>query len=360
MIIDSSKINMNSSRKYFSTESSSNQLSTWGLLSPKAIPGDNQVASSKKSRNRGVYGFTDNGSSFQNELMDHFRTNASKTGELQKTTSIRDHLHNMNQLRLQTLNYLLSILSGRQTRMVNLADMTNNISAQSNALTSNTRTGGVVESYYMYAEQEATTFSTTGTVKTSDGREFNFNVELSMSRTFMYEYSESMQFGEPQFTDPLVINLDCAAADVKDQKFLFDLDSDGHEEAISMLGPGSGFLALDKDKNGKIDNGNELFGARTGNGFRELAEYDSDGNGWIDEADPIWNDLMVWTMDKMGNPTLTALGKTGVGAIYLGSAEGDFSLNNSWNQTQAVVRASGMFLYEDGGIGTIQQLDMAL
>ncbi len=354
MIIDSSKINMNSSRKYFSTESSSKTLSTWGLLAPKSPSGDMQVASLSKSRNRRVYGFPGGTNNFQQELMDHFKTNASKTGELQKTSSLREHFHNMNQLRLQTLNYLLSIISGRQTPLVNLADTSNNIFA------ANSNSGGVINSYYTYAESESTTYSTTGTVKTSDGREFNFNVELSMSRTFMYEYSESMQFGNPQFTDPLVINLDCAAADVSDQKFLFDLDSDGHQEAISMLGPGSGFLALDKDKNGSIDNGNELFGAKTGNGFRELAEYDSDGNGWIDEADPIWDDLLVWTMDRAGNPTLTALGKTGVGAIYLGSAEGDFSLNNSWNQTQAVVRASGMFLYEDGGIGTIQQLDMAL
>ena len=54
-----------------------------------------------------------------------------------------------------------------------------------------------------------------------------------------------------------------------------------------MLGKGSGFLALDKDGNGKIDDGNELFGTKSSDGFGDLREYDSDGSGWIDENDEI-------------------------------------------------------------------------
>ena len=53
-------------------------------------------------------------------------------------------------------------------------------------------------------------------------------------------------------------------ADVRDQTFKFDLDADGREDEISMLGKGSGFLALDKNGNGKIDDGSELFGTKSG------------------------------------------------------------------------------------------------
>ena len=67
--------------------------------------------------------------------------------------------------------------------------------------------------------------------------------------------------------------------------FSFDLDSDGVKEDIPMIRPGSGFLALDLNKDGIINNGNELFGPHTGDGFVELSSYDKDTNNWIDEND---------------------------------------------------------------------------
>ena len=41
-----------------------------------------------------------------------------------------------------------------------------------------------------------------------------------------------------------------------------------------------------------------------GNGFSELAEYDSDGNGWIDENDEVYDQLKVWVKDENGKDTL--------------------------------------------------------
>lgn len=99
-------------------------------------------------------------------------------------------------------------------------------------------------------------------------------------------------------TDPLMINLDANIGSVSDQKFFFDLDSDGKEEQISFAGKGSGFLALDKNGDGKINDGSELFGTSSGDGFKDLAEYDEDKNGWIDENDSIFSKLKVWTKDE--------------------------------------------------------------
>ena len=181
-----------------------------------------------------------------------------------------------------------------------------------------------------------------------------------MSRSFYEEVSASVDFGALDLTDPLVINLDCDVASVSDQKFYFDLDGDGHEEEISRLGAGSGFLALDKNGDGKINDGSELFGTASGNGFADLAKYDQDGNGWIDEADEIFDKLLIWQKDENGNDVLRGLGQAGVGAIYLGNVKSDFSLNSAQdNQTNAQIRQSGMFLYENGNAGTIQQVDFA-
>lgn len=218
-----------------------------------------------------------------------------------------------------------------------------------------------IRSSQFTAEAEATTFSAEGIVQTSDGRSISFNVDLEMSREFMQATEFVTKDTVQIMTDPLVINMDVASAEVTDQKFYFDIDSDGKEDEISRLGAGSGFLALDKNGDGIINNGSELFGAKTGDGFGELAEYDKDGNGWIDENDEIFSSLKVWTKDSDGNDRLLSLKEADVGAIYLGNTSTEFSLNNAiTNQTNAQIRKTGIYLRETGGAGTVQHVDFAL
>ena len=53
-----------------------------------------------------------------------------------------------------------------------------------------------------------------------------------------------------------------------------------------------------------------------------------------------------------------ALGQRGIGAMYLGNIDTPFALKDSNNALQGQVRASGIFLHEDGRAGTMQQLDL--
>ena len=158
-----------------------------------------------------------------------------------------------------------------------------------------------------------------------------------------------------------MISLDGGPVGVSDQKFLFDIDCDGKEDNISLLAKGCGFLALDRNGDGKINDGSELFGTKSGNGFADLAVFDMDGNGWIDEKDEIFNHLRIWTKDESGNDKLVALGVAGIGAIYLGSTSTQFSLNSKDdNTTNAVVKSSGIYLKENGTAGMVQQVDLAV
>ncbi len=208
-------------------------------------------------------------------------------------------------------------------------------------------------------ESEETSFTTKGKVRCADGREIDFNVNVSMSRDFSAYARKSLGLDFIRTVDPLVINLKGSVADVSDQNFYFDIDSDGVEDEIASLGSGSGFLALDKDGNGKIDNGTELFGTASGDGFADLAKYDEDGNGWIDENDAIWKALKVWTKDENGEDILYTLAQAGVGAICLQRVATDFSVTNTDTaSSRAQIRNSGVFLYEDGNVGTIQHVDM--
>lgn len=210
------------------------------------------------------------------------------------------------------------------------------------------------------AEYENTAFTTTGMVTTDDGRQINFDVSFEMSRSFQ-QSMESYSMQTIQFCDPLVVNFDGDVAELGDQKFLFDLDADGETEEVSGFTSNSGFLALDRNNDGKINDGRELFGTESGNGFKDLAAYDKDGNGWIDEDDEVFSRLKIWTKDSNGNDKLISIKEAGLGAIYLGSAETQFSLNSAVdNSTNGMIRNSGIYLNEDGSAGTIQHVDFAV
>jgi hypothetical protein len=211
-----------------------------------------------------------------------------------------------------------------------------------------------------YQEQAKMSFAAQGIVKTADGREIDFTVQLNMSREFSEQHSVRIRAGDAAKVDPLVINFNGTAPELTSTKFSFDLDADGQEDQISFLGPGSGFLTVDLDGDGQVDNGSELFGPNTGDGFAELAQYDEDGNNWIDENDSIYERLRIWTKDQDGKDVLFALGQKGVGAIFLGNTSTPFEMKDSANKLQGQVQSSGIFLYENGQAGTIQQIDLAV
>ena len=193
---------------------------------------------------------------------------------------------------------------------------------------------------------------------TEDGRSIDFGVSFAMSSRLVETAGISVARAV-NFIDPLVINVSSDVTSISDQSFFFDLDSDGEEEEISFLGKGSGFLAFDRNGDGRIGDGTELFGTKSGNGFKDLSAYDLDGNGWIDENDEIFGKLSVWLRNEDGTDTLLSLKEADVGAIYLGSADTEYSMRDSMFNTSAMLRSSGLFLKESGGVGTVQQVDLA-
>ncbi len=215
----------------------------------------------------------------------------------------------------------------------------------------------------IHFEQEQMGFSSRGRVLAQDGREIEFSLDLDMDRAFLSRIEEQTLVQSWQervnLVDPLVISLDGSIPELTDIRFEFDLDNDGTREEISFVSKGSGFLSFDRNNDGKINNGSELFGPGTGNGFKELGEYDLDKNGWIDENDAVFSQLTVWTRDDQGNDVLTSLKDAGIGAVYLDNAQAEFNMTTMDNTLKGQVRQSGLFLFENGNVGTVQQIDLA-
>lgn len=348
--IDSSYIGMESARRYTSVE-----RKTIGMT---VVNATTMQGSEMGNRSFADLFQTETGEEDTEPYMDGLTkaTGLMQTGSTRSITSLEEK-RAMQSIRQQCLQYLIRLLYGDKWKDVQVDDTY--LQPVTSGQQATIRRINLTASYY-HEETEETAFRTTGTVRTADGREINFGLELGMSRRFQEETKIENIAEIVDLTDPLVINLDGNIAGLSDQKFMFDIDADGEEESISYLQGGSGYLALDKNGDGVINDGSELFGTKSGDGFADLAEYDADGNGWIDENDQIFDKLRIWAKDENGKDELYTLKEVGVGAICLQKAATDFSLNSQKDNTQnGQIRSTGIFLYENGTAGTMQQLDLA-
>lgn len=275
-------------------------------------------------------------------------------------------LSDSDKLKIQMIQDFIEALTGKKIKFV--SPRINKIQLDPAAIRSGGRQlqaqprngwGLAYDLHQYHFEQEQVAFASSGVVKTADGREIDFTIAFAASRTYSASTDISIRAGDA-LCDPLTINFSVPTASLAQQKYAFDLDADGDKEQISFVGQGSGFLALDKNGDGKVNDGSELFGPQSGNGFADLAAYDADGNNWIDENDPIYARLSIWTKDENGNDRLLALGQQGVGAIYLGNVDTAFAMKDGANHLQGQLRQSGVFLKENGEVGTIQQIDLAV
>lgn len=271
-------------------------------------------------------------------------------------------------LNMRILQALFERLTGRKFQIIDPAKFTNPPAGQSVPVARGNEVApapapasegyGLVYDYHQsHYEYEKTEFTAGGQITTADGQTIDFSVGLSMSREFYSEQNINIRAGDA-LKDPLVINFSGAATQLTQRDFSFDIDADGTGEQIAFVAPGSGFLALDKNNDGQINDGSELFGTASGNGFSDLSAYDNDGNNWIDENDAVYQSLRIWSKDSEGNDQLIALGKAGVGALYLGHIETLFSVKDKENALLGQVRATGLALMESGRMVTMQQVDL--
>ena len=164
--------------------------------------------------------------------------------------------------------------------------------------------------------------------------------------------------------DPLILDLNGNGFEInsKENGVYFDLNNDGFAEKINWTSSDA-ILAIDKNGNGKIDDGSEAFGdyhlladgTRAKDGFEALAQYDTNGDGIIDENDEIFHNLMLW-VDSNNNGIsdegeLKSLSAMGIKAISL-----NYESVNQATDSEAVIGNIATFIYEDGTTGNVGEM----
>lgn len=225
-----------------------------------------------------------------------------------------------------------------------------------------TSTQATITSRLVHYEKETTYFSSSGTIRTEDGRKIDFSLDLCVQRTETETMEISVNAGRMRnyLLDPLILSFTGGPPAFSSASFLFDLDGDGKEERIAGLQQGCGFLAFDRNNDGVINNGLELFGPCSGDGFADLDAFDTDGNMWIDNNDPIFENLSIWQKNENGEDILKSLQEAGVGAIHLARMGTKFLLQDPDNECLGQVTANGIFLTEGGEVRSLQEVELSI
>ncbi len=119
-----------------------------------------------------------------------------------------------------------------------------------------------------------------------------------------------------------------------DRGVKFDITNSGEKLSTGWISNADGFLAFDKDGNGKIDSRAELFGGGVGQGFAKLDSFDSNRDGLVNDRDARFGKLKVW-QDKNSNGTtncneLFSLSDVGIVSLKVAYTS-DFTLDAQQN-----------------------------
>ena len=174
---------------------------------------------------------------------------------------------------------------------------------------------------------------------------------------------EPKKIAIPPRRDPLALDLDGDGIETTSpssgEVILFDNDGDNIKTGTGWIKPDDGWLVLDRNGNGIIDNGRELFGVDTyksngqfaTDGFDALKDFDVNGDGKIDANDSVFANLRIWrdlNQDGISQAgELTTLGSNNVSAISVKAEAVNINLGNGNVQT-----ALGTFTRTNGMLGT--------
>jgi hypothetical protein len=217
--------------------------------------------------------------------------------------------------------------------------------------------GARVDVERTHTESSSVEFGAQGTVVTEDGTTFTFDASFLKQSTSTVVESVSLRAGDANLKDPLVLLYSGSSAELTQETTSFDLDANGAVENLPRIANGA-YLVDDINRNGRIDDGREVVGALSGNGFADLRAMDEDGNGFIDSGDAKYNDLRLWQPNLPEAGQLATLADINVLGLYVGDVSSPLPIQQANGQVVGRVRASGIYVSSNGDVKPMEQIDV--
>jgi len=193
-----------------------------------------------------------------------------------------------------------------------------------------------------------------------NGQELSLDYNLSLSSE-RNSYSK-VEVSAAALKDPLLVQFGSQGlGNIKGQKD-FAINQDNILDKLPIFSGDVGYLVYDKNNNQQADDGSELFGPKTGQGFVELAQLDSNKNGFIDTEDEQFEQLFLWQPSDDNNPTeqWLSLKDAKIQAISLSAINTPFDFYDKQGEIQAQLRQSSFAISESGLGRGVHQVDVRI
>ena len=186
---------------------------------------------------------------------------------------------------------------------------------------------------------------------------------FSNSLKGIQDFFNSATAAPPVRVDPLIFDLDgdgIKTTSLDQSRTYFDLDSNGFAERTAWVDASDGLLVLDRNNDGQITSGQELFGdqtllangVRAASGFESLKEFDSNRDGRIDAKDEVYSKLKIWR-DLNGDGISQAEELKGLSDYNIASISLSSTSSNASDVMNNIQRRVGNFIKTDGSGGVI-------
>ncbi len=189
----------------------------------------------------------------------------------------------------------------------------------------------------------------------------NNSVGPTIAEGFKKQFNQAGNAG-PVGVDPILVDLNgdgiIGTTSVENGVY-FDHEKDCFAEHSAWVDKNDGILIIDKNNNGKLDNGNEIFGdnyvksngQKATNGFDALRDLDSNNDGIISTDDAEFSNIKILKGDR----TLLTLEEAGIVSISLKS-----TAKNMVDENENTLVSSGTFVKEDGTIGNLGDFNLVV
>ena len=239
--------------------------------------------------------------------------------------------------------------SGEETSAA-VAETSGNAVAESNAVVSSSASGTIATGQQSQA-------LTTEEMSASLARRNSYELNLKFRQNTSVEERIGISLEELGIkkVDPLVLDLDGNGIQLTEagKGAIFDVTADGKLDNTAWVKGNTALLTYDRNGNGVVDNGSELFGDQNGaaDGFEELGKYDTNGDRKITILDPIFKALKLYRDlngdGKMSKNEFSSLSELGIKALNLNFMRTSADINGN------SLLLNGSFEREDGSTGQL-------